>query len=82
MQKEDVLLKRLPVCYHETHQTLNRMVSDVIYLQCGTTKAYEHALSLSLKRDLSTYKEISGCLLNYIKQEEPLHAWRKGRGVS
>lgn len=47
---------------------------DAIYLQCGFTEAYAQALSLSPRGDLLSYKEISGYLLNYIKQEEPGHA--------
>lgn len=49
MQKEDVLLKCLPVRYHETHQTLNHIVSNVSYLQCGIIEAYEHALVSPLR---------------------------------
>lgn len=71
----NALLKRLPVGYYETHQTLNHIVSDAISLQCGFTKAHGRALSLSPKGDLSSCKEISGYLLNYIKQEEPWQGW-------
>lgn len=82
MLKDGFLVKCLPVGYHKTHQTLTHVtVSEAICLQCGFTKAYVHAVSLSPKGDLSSCKEISGYLLNYIKQEEPRHAGGGG-GVS